>query len=124
MNYTITIIIIKHRIAISCISLTLSVLLIGSPIGNAIITHQASAQTIIIITINNKKSSPYTSINTMLDLGPPDKMTIPFYSQQHPTVLSDTKKQELMQHNQPSPSLPSSGKSIQRPTPGTQTSLP
>ena len=83
-----------------------------------------SAQDNTIINNNNKKSSPYTSINSMLNLGSLHKVSIPLYSQQHPIILTDAKKQQLMQQNQPDPVLASSGKAIQGPAPGTQTSLP
>ena len=42
----------------------------------------------------------------------------------HPIILTDAKKQQLMQQNQPDPALASSGEAIQGPAPGTQTSLP
>ena len=83
--------------------------------------HQISAQN-----ANNnhhhKPSSPYTSNDNILNVGAPHKVTIPFDSQQ-PTVLSDEKKQQLMQSHPKSPPLPSSGKSIQGPIPGSQTPL-
>ena len=131
MNYTTTIGIIittTHRTVISSMSLILSLLLlllIGSTIENAMV-HHASAQTIINTSNNNnnKKSSPYTPIDSMLNIGPPDKLTITFNSQQHPSILSAEKRQQLMQHNQPGPQISSPGEPIQGPVPGTQTSLP
>jgi hypothetical protein len=60
----------------------------------------------------------------MLNLGSPHKVSIPLYSQQHPIMLTNAKKQQLMQQNQLSQPLTSSGEPIQGPSPGTQTSLP
>jgi hypothetical protein len=105
----------SFTIVIPSVCLALLILLIVNHIGDAM-AHFVSAQdNTIIINNNNKKSSPYTSINSMLNIGSP---------QQLPTMLTDAKKQQLMQQNQPDPALASSGKAIQGPAPGTQRSLP
>ncbi|HEY6163273.1 MAG TPA: hypothetical protein VIW25_00045 [Nitrososphaeraceae archaeon] len=51
------------------------------------------------------------------DIDPPQDVTIPLDSEERAIVLSDA-----TQNNLHSPPLPSSGKSIQGPTPGTHTS--
>jgi hypothetical protein len=51
------------------------------------------------------------------DIGPPQDVTIPLDSEERAIILSDATHNNLH-----SPPLPSSGKSIQGPTPGTQTS--
>lgn len=58
----------------------------------------------------------------VLNIGPPQKQTFPLDSQQQPTLLSDAKKQQLMDANHPSPSLPRSGQPILGPVPGSQVS--
>jgi hypothetical protein len=113
----------RHYIVIPSVCVALLILLIVSHIGDAMV-HYVSAQDTTIIKNNDKKSSPYTSINSMLNLGSLHKVSIPLYSQQHPIMLTDAKKQQLMQQNQPDPALASSGEPIQGPAPGTQTSLP
>lgn len=123
-------VVIMDGILISCLSLVVVLLIVGSNIGNAIMmVHQVSVENTTIITnsnINNKSLSSYTtSSNSTINIGPPHKVTIPFNSQQQqPTALSAEKKQQLMQSHPKSTPLPSSGKPTQRPIPGTQTSMP
>jgi hypothetical protein len=109
MNHII--LVVRFSLAIS--SLFVVSLLIGSLIGNVMV--QATEQS-----VNN--ASSYTPTNSTLNIGSPHKVTIPFHSQQQPTLLSEAKKQQLMQSHPHSPPLPSSGKPIQGPAPGTQTS--
>jgi hypothetical protein len=71
---------------------------------------------------NTNSSIPYTANHTILNVGPAQKMTIPLDSKQPPTLLSDAKKQQLINSTHLSPSLSSSGKPIQGPAPGTQIS--
>jgi hypothetical protein len=94
----------RHYIVTPSVCLALLILLIISHIGNDLV-HYVSAQD--TTTINNVH-----------------KVSIPIYSQQHPIMLTDAKKQQLMRQNQPDPGLASSGEPIQGPAPGTQTSLP
>jgi hypothetical protein len=65
--------------------------------------------------------TPDNNSSITLRTGPPQRMTIPLDSQQ-PTILSEAKKQQLMQSHHQSPPLPSSGRPIRGPTPGTQIS--
>jgi hypothetical protein len=85
------------------LSLSLTFFLIGGILGNA--DMRAMAQS-----------------SDVLNTGPPQKQTFPLNSQQQPTLLSDAKKQQLMDANHPSPSLPRSGQPILGPVPGTQVS--
>jgi hypothetical protein len=92
-----------NRAIVITSSLSLALFLIGSIIGNADI--RAIAQS-----------------SNVLNIGPPQKQTIPLDSQQQPTPLSDAKKQQLMDANHPSPPLPRSDQPILGPVPGTQVS--
>ena len=102
------------RIIVIISSLSLAFLLIGSLLGNANMRALAQA--------NNTNSSYNTANHTILNVGPPQKVTIPLDSKQPPTLLSDAKKQQLINSTHLSPSLPLSGKPIQGPAPGTQIS--
>lgn len=68
----------------------------------------------------SESHTPDNSSST-IRTGPPQRMTIPLDSQQ-PTILSEVKKQQLMQSHPQSPPLPSSGQPIIGPAPGTQIS--
>jgi hypothetical protein len=92
-----------NRAVVIISSLSLAFFLIGGILGNADMRAIA-------------KSSD------VLNIGPPQKQTFPLDSQQQPTLLSDAKKQQLMDANHPSPSLPRSGQPILGPVPGTQVS--
>jgi hypothetical protein len=85
-------------------SLSLAFFLTGGILGNADM-RSIAAQT-----------------SDVLNIGPPQKQTFPLDSQQQPTILPDAKKQQLMDANHPSPSLPASGQPILGPVPGTQVS--
>lgn len=85
-------------------SLSLAFFLIGGILGNADMRAIAAQN------------------SDVLNVGPPQKQTFPLDSQQQPTLLSDAKKQQLMDANHPSPSLPRSGQPILGPVPGTQVS--
>ena len=108
-----------NHILVIILSLSLAFLLIGSFLGNANMRALAQAN-------NTNSSIPYTANHTILkghqSMGPPQKVTIPLDSKQPPTLLSDAKKQQLINSTHLSPSLPLSGKPIQGPAPGTQIS--
>ena len=90
-----------NRAIVIISSLSLTFFLIGGILGNADIRAMAQS-------------------SDVLNTGPPQKQTFPLDSQQQPTLLSDVKKQQLMDANHPSPSLPRSGQPILGPVPGTQ----
>lgn len=92
-----------NRAIVIISSLSLTFFLIGGILGNADIRAMAQS-------------------SDVLNTGPPQKQTFPLDSQQQPTLLSDAKKQQLMDANHPSPSLPRSGQPILGPVPGTQVS--
>lgn len=93
-----------NRAIVIILSLSLTFFLIGGILGNADI-RAIAAQSLDV-----------------LNIGPPQKQTFPLDSQQQPTLLSDAKKQQLMDANHPSPSLPRSGQTILGPVPGSQVS--
>lgn len=103
------------RIIVIISSLFLTFLLIGSLLGNTNMRALAQAN-------NTNGNIPYTANHTILNIGPPQKVTIPLDSKQPPALLSDAKKQQLINSTHLSPPLPSSGKPIQGPAPGTQIS--
>lgn len=104
--------VLRVSLAISCVSLT-SLLIIG-------IMRDTNMRA---LALDHKPTSrSHTPDNSsILRTGPPQKMTIPLDSQQ-PTILSEAKKQQLMQSHPQSPPLPSSGQPIIGPAPGTQIS--
>jgi hypothetical protein len=106
--------VLRVSLAISCI-LLMSLLIIGI-IGD---TNMRA------LALDHKPTSgshtPDNSNSSTLRTGPPQKVTIPLDSQQ-PTILSEAKKQQLMQSHPQSPPLPSSGQPIIGPAPGTQIS--
>ena len=112
MNGTI-LAVLRVSLAISCLLLMslLIIYIIGDTNMRALALDHTPA---------SGSHTPYNSSST-LRTGPPQKMTIPLDSQQ-PTILSEAKKQQLMQSHPQSPPLPSSGQPIIGPAPGTQIS--
>jgi hypothetical protein len=99
------------RFSLAILFLSLALLLIGSLL--AITNMQTLAQTY------NNNSVLSSNNNNTLNVGFPQKETFPLNS--HSPILSHGKKGGVDIGHSHSPPLPSSGKSIQGPIPGTQT---
>ena len=104
---------LRVSLATSCL-LLMSLLIIG------IIGYTNMRALALDHKTTSESHTPDNSSST-LRTGPPQRMTIPLDSQQ-PTILSEAKKQQLMQSHPQSPPLPSSGQPIIGPAPGTQIS--
>jgi hypothetical protein len=100
------------RFSLAILSLSLALLLIGGLVATT--NMQISAQK-----YNNNSLLRSNNNNNTLIMGSPQKETFPLNSQS--PILSHGKKGEVDIGHSHSPSLPSSGKSIQGPIPGTQT---
>ena len=111
MNSTV-LAVLRVSLATSCL-LLMSLLIIG-------IIGDTNMQALALDKPTSGSHTPDNSSST-LRTGPPQRMTIPLDSQQ-PTILSEAKKQQLMQSHPQSPPLPSSGQPIIGPAPGTQIS--
>jgi hypothetical protein len=103
---------LRVSLATSCL-LLMSLLIIG-------IIGDTNMRALALDKPTSGSHAPDNSSST-LRTGPPQRMTIPLDSQQ-PTILSEAKKQQLMQSHPQSPPLPSSGQPIKGPAPGTQIS--
>jgi hypothetical protein len=103
---------LRVSLATSCL-LLMSLLIIG-------IIGDTNMRALALDKPTSGSHTPDNSSST-LRTGPPQRMTIPLDSQQ-PTILSEAKKQQLMQSHPQSPPLPSSGQPIIGPAPGTQIS--
>jgi hypothetical protein len=106
--------VLKVNIVMPCLVI-MSLLLIG------IITDTNMRALALDHTPTTGSHTPDNNSSITLRTGPPQRMTIPLDSQQ-PTILSEAKKQQLMQSHPQSPPLPSSGRPIIGPAPGTQVS--
>lgn len=107
-------------LAILRVSLATSYLLLMSLLIIGII-GDTNMRTLALDHKTTSESHTPDNSSSTLRTGPPQRMTIPLDSQQ-PTILSEAKKQQLMQSHPQSPSLPSSGQPIIGPAPGTQIS--
>src|ERR671932_2591809 len=103
---------LRVSLATSCL-LLMSLLIIG-------IIGDTNMRALALDKPTSGSHTPDNSSST-LRTGPPQRMTIPL-DQQQPTILSEAKKQQLMQSHPQSPPLPSSGQPIIGPAPGTQIS--